>query len=181
MPIACEGVTYKTRYRVYKFESDEARARAEGWLNQVAGRELPADRPEGLVEVVEGEGNVLLNEGINNGIWPLVAGDNTVTPFDNDNARIGVGDSTTAADATQTDLLGTNKAYKGMDAGYPTYGSNQKIVFRATFGDDEANFDWNEWVVDNGSAAGVTLNRKVDNMGTKTQGSWTLEVSITLS
>jgi len=179
MPIATDGVTYKTRYRVYKFESDEARARAEEWLNQVAGRELTSTLPDGLVEVVEGEGNVLLNEGINNGIWPLVAGDATATPFNNANARIGVGDSTTAADATQTDLLGTNKAYSGMDAGYPTYGTDQKIVFRSTFGEAEANFDWNEWVVDNG--AGVTLNRKVDSMGTKTQGSWTLEVSITLA
>lgn len=175
----------RVKSRVYKFESDEARAQAEDWLNRVSlavgGDPNNSERPQGLIGVEEFEENCLLNEGINSGIWPLVAGDTGATPFNATNARIGVGDSSADAAATQTDLQGINKAYKGMDSGYPTYGTAQKIVFRSTFTDAEANFVWNEWVVDNGAVAAVTLNRKVASMGEKTQGSWTLEVSITLA
>lgn len=83
-------------------------------------------------------GNIFLNEGINL-IWTAVCG-GSYTPFDNAHAHIGVGDGTQSADATQTGLQGTNKYYKGMDEGYPKYGTDQKAVFRATFGGTEANF-----------------------------------------
>jgi len=195
-------------------------------------------------EVIEGEGNCLLNTGINE-IWDLVTGerpsgtawaastsysvgdirvptsyytciyecttagtsgateptwpavdgatvtDNTVVwtcrsdprVFKNANARIGVGDSTTAADATQTDLqAAANKTYKGQDAGYPT-STAQKATFKSSFGDSEANYAWNEWVIKSvsGTPTNICLNRKVESLGTKPSGTWTLEISITLS
>ena len=135
-------------------------------------------------EILEGEGNVLLNTGINE-IWGLITGITSGTNrlFNNVNAKIGVGDSSTAADATQTDLLGTNKAYKGQETGHPTVGS-QKVTFKSSFGDTEANFAWNEWVVksvDATTPTNICLNRKVESLGTKSSGTWTLEVSITLS
>lgn len=123
--------------------------------------------------------NLLLNGGINSIIWPAVAG-GSYTALNNTNARIGVGDSSTAAAATQTGLqASTNKTYQAMDATFPTYGTSQQIVFRATFGSGSANYAWNEFIVDNGT---TSLNRLVSTQGTKTAGqSWQISLTITLS
>ncbi len=112
-------------------------------------------------------------------MWDLIAGD-SANHFNNAGAQIGVGDSNTAAAATQTDLqAATNKTYKAMDSGYPT-STTQKATFKASFGAGDANYTWNEWVVKQATSS-KCLNRKVDSMGTKSGGTWTLEVSITLS
>jgi hypothetical protein len=103
------------------------------------------------------------------------------TAFDNSNAHIGVGDSTTAFAADQTDLQGsTNKVRKAMDATYPTREDNA-LTFRATFGTGDANFAWNERGVFNASSSGVMLNRKVESLGTKTSAqSWEITCVLTL-
>ncbi len=127
-------------------------------------------------------GNLLLNEGINE-LWALVSGTGA-TKFDNSNARLGVGDSSTAASASDTGLLATtNKLYKAMNSGYPTYGTGQKVVFRSTFDSSEAVFAWNEFTVANGlSDTAKNLNRKVSSQGTKPSDQiWELELTITLS
>lgn len=104
------------------------------------------------------------------------------THFDNVNAQIGVGDSTTVFDAAQTDLqAGVNKLRKGMDATYPTRAGNV-ITFQSTFGSTDANFAWQEWGVFNAAAAGVMLNRKVEYNGTKLSGqSWVFQVALTVN
>jgi hypothetical protein len=105
----------------------------------------------------------------------------TVTSFNSTNARIGVGDGTTAFSASQTDLQGTNKVRKAMDSGYPTR-SGTTMTFQSTFSGSEANFAWNEWGVFNAATGGVMLNRKVESLGTKASGStWVLQVQITLT
>ena len=98
-----------------------------------------------------------------------------ITALNNANARIGVGDSSTAAAATQTGLqASTNKTYQAMDSTFPTYGTSQQIVFRATFAAGSANYAWKEFTVDNGT---TTLNRLVSTQGTKTSGqSWQLSL-----
>ena len=103
------------------------------------------------------------------------------TFFNNANAKIGVGDGTVAFTASQTDLQGSNKVRKGMDADYPT--ANQPVVtFRATFNPSEANFAWNEWGVFNASSGGTMLSRVVESNGTKQSNqTWVLEVSITFA
>ena len=129
-------------------------------------------------EVIEREGNVLLNSGIDE-IWDLVS-EASSDYFNNANAQIGVGDSSAAASPSQTDLqAATNKTYKGMETSYPT-SITQKVTFKSSFGSSEANYAWNEWVVKQSSSA-VCLNRKVESLGTKSAGTWTLEVDITLS
>jgi len=134
-----------------------------------------------LVETREVVGNVFLNEGINF-IWQAVTGASGLTFFNSANSYIGVGDGTAAADPSQTGLQGTNKYYKIVDSGYPQISGTQ-IIFRATFGPNEANFSWNEWTVANGSSdAAVNLNRKVENLGTKSSGStWVLQVTLSIS
>ena len=106
----------------------------------------------------------------------------SVTEFDNSNAHLGVGDSTTAFAKSQTDLqAASNKLRKAMNATYPTRATNV-VTFQATFGTAEANFAWQEWGVFNASSAGDMLSRKVESLGTKTSAqSWQLEVDITVN
>jgi hypothetical protein len=137
------------------------------------------DEKGNLIETSEFE-NLFLNSGINE-IWKLVTG-NGGTAFTNSTAQIGVGDSTTAESATQTDLQATtNKTYKAMDSGYPTSGTGQQAIFRATFGGSDANYAWQEFVIKN-STSGICLNRKVSNQGTKASGqTWAITVTLSLS
>jgi hypothetical protein len=105
-----------------------------------------------------------------------------VTPFNNANAYIGVGDSSTAFNAGQTDLqAATNKLRKAMDATYPSRAGNV-LSFRSTFGTSDANFAWNEWGVFNAGSGGTMMNRKVESLGTKTSAqSWQITVQLTLN
>ena len=123
--------------------------------------------PNSLVRTQRFIGNCLLNEGINLA-WNLICGAGG-TPFNNAHTYMGVGDSSTAAVATQTGLQGVNEYYNAVDAGYPTSGSSQQAVFRSTFGTLVANFTWNEVTVANGSTdAATNLNRLVATIGAKT-------------
>ena len=104
----------------------------------------------------------------------------SATAYNNANSYIGVGDGTTAFAATQTDLVGTSKLRKGMDASYPTTAGNT-LTFRATFGTSEANFAWNEWGIFNAASAGTMMTRKVESLGTKTSSqSWQITTTITV-
>lgn len=127
-------------------------------------------------------GNLLLNEGITEFLSLLTGG--AATAFSNANARLGVGDSTTAAAASQTALQApANKLYKAMEAGYPAV-NNQSVNFRSVFGSSEANFAWEEFSVMNGAdeTTAKNLNRKVSSQGTKASGqTWQLDLTITFS
>jgi hypothetical protein len=105
-----------------------------------------------------------------------------VDAFDNTNAYIGVGDSTTAFAAAQTDLqAATNKLRKAMDGSYPQRSTNV-LTFRSTFATGDANFDWEEWAIFNASSAGTMMSRKVESLGTKTSAqSWQITATITLT
>lgn len=103
------------------------------------------------------------------------------TAFDHNNAHLGVGNGTTAFAASQIDLQGANKVRKAMDAGYPTV-TAPVVTFKATYGQNDANFAWNEWGVFNASTGGVMLNRVVEGNGTKQNNqTWVLEVAITFT
>jgi hypothetical protein len=98
------------------------------------------------------------------------------------NAYLGVGDSTTAFSAAQTDLqAASNKLRKGMEATYPTR-SGAAVTFRALYGTSEANWAWAEWGTFNASTAGVMWQRKVESLGTKTNTqSWQLTATLTFA
>jgi len=127
------------------------------------------------------EGNVALNEGLQE-LIDIICGLGSPTKWDNTNAYLGVGDSNATEDATQTGLQGTNKTFKGMDAGYPQR-NGQTAEWRATFGANEANHSWQEFTVVNAADdTGKNLNRKVADKGTKSSGeTWTLSLQITFS
>lgn len=104
-----------------------------------------------------------------------------VTAFDNTNARIGAGDGSTAFAAAQTDLQGTNKFRRVMEAGYPQRATNV-LTFRSLFASGEANFAWNEWGIFNAASAGTMMARKVESLGTKTSAqSWQMTATITIN
>jgi hypothetical protein len=128
--------------------------------------------------------------------WETLVGNGTATAgqnltyFNNANAAIGVGDSTTAAAATQTDLqAATNKLRKAMNATYPqhtdgTTAAANTITFQSTFATTDANFAWQEWGVFNSATAatGRMLNRAVTSLGTKTSASaWQFTVTLSLA
>lgn len=100
-----------------------------------------------------------------NVLTPAVVG-GTYTAFSNANAYIGVGISTAAFAATQTDLQGATKTRKAMDATYPTVAANV-ITFRSTFGTADANHAWQEFGVFNAATGGTMMNRTVADNGTK--------------
>jgi hypothetical protein len=106
------------------------------------------------------------------------------TYFNNSNAALGVGDSSTAVAAGQTDLqAASNKLRKGMQATYPSVASNV-ITAQAQFASSEANYAWNEVGFFNSASAGVgtMLSRLVAALGTKASGStWTLTYTLTVS
>lgn len=144
-------------------------------------------------EVVEGHGNLLMYGGASVQ-WQTLLGNGTATAgqaltfFNNANAHLGVGDSTTAAAATQNDLVAaTNKLRKAMDATYPQHTDGlvlaaATVTFRSTFATGDANFAWQEWAVFNAASGGRMLNRKVEALGTKTSAaSWVLTVTLSLA
>ncbi|MBA7479141.1 hypothetical protein ES707_14572 [subsurface metagenome] len=131
-----------------------------------------------IVEKCE-NGKCLLNAGITK-IWNLIIGGDEAE-YDNATSEIGIGDSNTAADPTQTDLQAvTNKTWKAMAATYPQV-SNQKVTFQAEFGSTDANYAWEECGVRQ-TEANVLMNRIVATKDTKTEGEvWTAKLEITLS
>lgn len=106
----------------------------------------------------------------------------SATFLNSSNSHLGVGDSTTAFAAAQTDLqAASNKLRKAMESGYPTRSSGA-LTFRSLFGTSEANFAWQEWAVFNASSAGTMFSRKVESLGTKTNTqSWQLTATITVA
>ena len=131
--------------------------------------------------VDESKHNCFLIEGMNE-MWNLILGIGG-TAYNSTNAYIGVGDSTTAENESQTGLQGTNKYYKGMTSGYPkgpADAGDKKAVFRSVFGANEANFAWNEVTVANGNSdAAKNMLRIVASKGTKSSGEeWTAEVEV---
>jgi hypothetical protein len=146
-----------------------------------------------IVEVVEG--NLLLNEGIQrledlSMIATVLSNQVAGNPWSNGNAFLGVGDSSTAEAATQTELqAATNRFYKAMNATFPSR-SSQTVTFQSDFTSAEANYVWAEWAIAAGattaSGSGFTsgttnLNRKVAALGTKSTGTWTLSAQLTLA
>jgi hypothetical protein len=155
------------------------------------GEQVDAGLAGDPFEVVEDEGNLLVIGGVS-AVFQHIIGNGTTTAaqaltyFNNANARIGSGDSTTAEADTQTALqAATNKLFVAMDSGYPSHtdstgtAGSKTITFRSTFGSAQANWAWQEWGIDNGTRL---LNRKVASNGTKASGStWVFTVTISLA
>jgi hypothetical protein len=168
LPVIREVGNWRPFWTVAEFEDRDNRVFRRSHFRPTTLKDLESRFQDRLTMKLEFGGNCLLNEGIDEA-WLLICGLGSPTAFNNANARIGVGDSATAAAATQTGLqASTNKYWMTMDTSYPTSGT-QKATWKATFATGVANFSWQEITVVNASDdAGKNLNRKVQDMGTKT-------------
>lgn len=174
-----EGLKLKTTWQIIKWKDPKNKI-AKALQNGLSTEEALKIFKDYIIDVETFEGNVALNEGIQL-LLDIISGiDTTSNKWDSTNAKCGVGDGTTAEDASQTGLQGTNKTYKAMDSGYPQR-SGQTLEFRSTYGSTEGNHGWQEFTVTNDTDdTGTNLNRKVADKGTKTSGeSWTLSLKIT--
>jgi hypothetical protein len=176
-PLDVERAVYgvAVELRVYRGVDADARARVAG---------------DDFDDLVRASGNLLVNAGLTRLTSLLTAaGGQALT---NTSARIGVGDSSTAAAVTDTDLGAaagsTHRQFEVMQATFPSTATGV-VTLQAVFGTSEANFVWNEWGIDIGTptvTAGTTVNtlfnHKVINLITKTSNAAvTFTVTITFS
>ena len=140
--------------------------------------------PKNLYEVVECPPNLFLTAGVTR-LWQLVAGDNS-THLDENNARLCVGDSSTAPSVTDQDLLGSN-TFRKLVSDSPVI-SGRQITFSAEFETNEANFAWLEVGVSWAESGNNTLLSRTaissPGLGTKVNTAvwvlnWTLGISTT--
>jgi hypothetical protein len=143
--------------------------------------------------IIEAPGNLLLNGGITN-FLNLGTVTGSPTGYSAAQATIGIGNSSTAEVATQTNLQATpqntsNTWFQLVDSTYPQV-SGQTATFQATIAGANANMTWAEFCITTGGiAAGqatnssvITLCRKVSAQGIKTSGQiWTIIYTVTLS
>jgi hypothetical protein len=181
MEKSTDKIGWSARWRIDKFIDPT------GQVAQAMQRGIPTQQAlnnylDRFMDTENFGSNLALNEGLQE-LIDLICGLGTPTKWDNTNARLGIGDSNTAPDASQTGLQAeTSKAYKAMDSTYPQR-NGQTVEWRATFGPSDANFTWEEFtVVNSADDTGKNLNRKVASKGTKASGeTWTLSLQITFS
>lgn len=187
-----------TETQITKFSAD-----AETYLIRKLGR-MPtlADFQAHNItpdEILDGPqpGNVLLTIGINQ-LWRRCATTDQV--WDSTHGAIGVGDSTTAHNPSQTSLSASTNKYFRVWSGAPTVGSagasTTTCIFSSIFDTSTGNFAWNEYGVllpgtTTAYTSGTThqsnyymLNRKAGSglLGTKTSAqTWTFTVTMTLA
>lgn len=141
-------------------------------------RKLAGFEPD---EIVYDTQNIVLDSGANE-MLKLITGTGG-SAFSAANSYIYVGTDSTAENSAQTGVLasGSNRAYARLESGYPIVEGRQ-MIFQAAFGDSEANFAWNEAAIANGIGSGaVAMNRKVQSLGTKVTGTWSLRITISLT
>lgn len=195
--VATDKLNWQTNWRVDKYHEDIdtlAEARMPFWAKGPL-RQLPRAQARSAelrqqvmteltpYEVVEGEGNILLNVGI--GQLLLLLASVGGKQYNNANAFCGAGDSNASVDATQTDLQGGGAVFVAMGGAFPTIVS-QTVTFQSTFGAGVGTMTWEEVGVCNGNAppgAGhEMLNRIVSSIGAKGAGdAWVLTIAITIS
>ena len=102
----------------------------------------------------------------------------SLAAMDAANGYLGVGTSSTAFSAAQTDLLGAG-VREALDGAPGLSGAD--MTFVATFESGDANQAWAELAGFNHVSAGTMLFRKVAAHGTKASGDvWTLTVVVTV-
>jgi hypothetical protein len=160
-------------------ESDHGRWRADVRVDKYWGDDREA-HPNPYDTVTVEDCNILVTNGIGILLNALIV---AASPLWNaTNARIGVGDSATAATIADTDLNAASNKLRVVVNSIPTVAANV-LTAVATFTTGQANYAWQEWGLFN-AASGATsmLNHAVVSLGTKTSASaWTITVTITIT
>lgn len=150
----------------------------EKWFD--AAKHFAGCKPD---EIAVETQNIILDSGANE-MLKLITGTGG-TAYSSSNSYIYVGTDSTAEKANQNGILSSTKT-KGQDYDYASVTSvnvtGRQAVFTATFNETAGNFAWNEAAITNGTGVGsIAMNRKVDNLGTKNGGIWTLQITISLT
>lgn len=159
-----------------RYEDYLRELRAKGFsLHRAQVRAARDIRP---YEVVEGDYNAFVYAGIDIMLDLIIGAGGTA--YNNANARLGVGSSTTAWANTQTDLQ--TILYKAaMNATFPSRTSHT-VTFKSDFTGSNGDGAWEEWAVFNSASANTgMMSRKVESLGTKSGGTWTLTTTLTLA
>jgi hypothetical protein len=96
----------------------------------------------------------------------LLISDST-TPFNATHTYLGVGDSTTAFDPSQTDLQAPSNKLRQLVSTAPVR-VGAAITFTCSFTTAQANWVWNENGIFNAASGSTMLTRKVETLVTKT-------------
>lgn len=191
--MAKETGFHHTIFTVEKYDADQTR-----WAHDRLGLPDPVTltrwhwnqlsiRP---YDIQRTEGNLITDAG-----WNLMMACTAGTPgtlFSATVGRVGVGDGTTSPAYTDTDLSAAagsgHRQFKLINAA-PTVGAGHSdgLVFVSAFGSSSANFHWQEFGTDQGTADGTTVtavlfNHGLSDMGTKVAGqTWVATETITWS
>lgn len=189
--MASVGIKWNPTYRVEKWDDEQTE-----WVARKSGIAAPSAAEFSAlgvkpIDVVKGEGNLLTTAGLTR-LTALLTATGSTQALTNTSARIGVGNSSTAANVADTDLGASsgssNRYFQPMDATYPSVSAGV-VTLKSTFGTSDGNFAWEEWGIDIGTptvAGGTTvgaclLNHKIASLGTKSSGSWAFTVTVTFS
>jgi len=157
--------------------------RYEDYVNQLKAKGLKPEEyfpkaEKGIkpFEVIHGDYNAMVDNGINLALLLICGGG---TSYISANAYLGVGSSSTAWNTTQSSLI-TQLGRAAMQSGtYPQVGTKIQ-TFKSDFSGAGGDGSWQEWAIFNNSTTGTMLQRKVENLGTKAGGTWTLTVTFGL-
>lgn len=187
---AHESIRWSPVATVEKYDDDQT-----AWVARRSGIHTPlgADFERLGVkpyETVVRPGNLLTTAGLQRLTNLLIGAGGTA--LTNTTARLGTGNSATAAAVGQTDLQASagsgNRWFQIMDATFPT-AVNGVVTLKSTFATGDGNYAWAEWCSDIGTATvtsantvnATMLNRAVQSLGTKVSGSWVLTATLTIS
>lgn len=168
-----EHIRAWTTLRIERFYADQvawAQSRQAGSLNGLKSYLTTVDYDCNLVTLA---GWAAIIGGI--------AGNTISTKYSATSARIGIGSSSAAPVPAMIYLnsdtgAGSTTSYFQLVSGIPaitTGTSPATLTFTAQFGGTVANFNWNEFGIDNGTASGVTaqgLSLTLLNAGQSPQG-----------
>ena len=172
----------KTVWRLFKFH-DPTNEISNAIKNGITiGEAIRTFGEKNFIGKEEWIGNVGLTAGIAN-LLDLACALAAPNAWSSTYAKLGVGDSATATDPSQTGLqAGTNHVAVAMDSTYPKR-SGTTVTFQSTFAAGVGTWHWQEYVVTNNSeVTGTCLNRCLSDKGTKGSGdSWILQLQITVA
>jgi hypothetical protein len=201
-----EGARWACRVEVDKWDQD-----ATDWArNRLAVPDLALSREQFAAlgirpfeQVVVDPGNQLADTSPATGVEFLMKRVfNIGTPpalSDNTHTGLGVGSTATADAGNETGLLFASSCWNPMVATYPQVAANTGVVtLQASFATAASDFAWNEYgaAIPNASGSAAVsantvavvptgyalLNRKAPAaLGTKSGGTWTLTMTLTIS
>lgn len=187
-----DSVIHGTFARVDKFDDDQAAWTQNKlelpWTPKLADFQNAGVKPYDFIE--DDTPNLITADGLQR-LTNYLIGTAGLVGFTATTCRIGVGNSSTAATTADLDLGAaagsTNRQFYIVDSAptrTTTTVTNDTIQCVATFLTADANFAWNEWCINFGTATvanGTTVdasgghcffNHKIASLGTKASGSW---------